>query len=135
MHRQQNRITALVLFLDQKFTSFNCSLACSRRWADDYPDSWEPEDRLPQQLVAAWRSSRGSDCSAACTACLAAAAGLHPRQATPPAGNEGMRAAPTVQRRGTALRRVLVRGKAVRWACEELRVRSGPPSCMAPWNV
>ena len=33
-------------------------LACSLRWADDYPDSWEPEDRLPQQLVAAWEEQQ-----------------------------------------------------------------------------
>lgn len=30
----------------------------SCRWADDYPDSWEPEDRLPQQLVAAWEEQQ-----------------------------------------------------------------------------
>jgi signal recognition particle protein len=30
----------------------------ARRWADDYPDTWEPEDHLPQHLIAAWEEQQ-----------------------------------------------------------------------------
>ena len=32
--------------------------ACAHRWSDDYPDSWEPEDHLPQHLIAEWEEQQ-----------------------------------------------------------------------------
>lgn len=31
---------------------------CASRWADDYPDTWETEDHLPQHLITEWEEQQ-----------------------------------------------------------------------------
>lgn len=33
----------------------------ARRWQDDYPDSWEPEESVSSDIIALWEQQQHSD--------------------------------------------------------------------------